>query len=223
MPNPATAKGADVGGFVRSVERQVEIPLLGGTFQNNTAFPLMAMPLEVEIILAKATEVLTVTDLGNSIACRNIGAGAQQTTIDVTDAQVFAIAPYENTANTLSLDPDTNLNYCFPWKVGQRVRLTADNQAACLTADAIAGNLTIAAIRFGPVGAATNYRLTLSGNVNINGQAVNNLNLHSVDTAGGILGANPPNYRWSNPRLVIPKVVPPPKFAQAMTAAKRIL
>ena len=216
VPNPATAQGADVGGIIRSVERQVEIPLLGGIFQNNTAFPLMAMPLEVEIILAKATEVLTVTDLGNGIQCRDIGAGAPQATIDVKDAQVFAIAPYENTGNTLSLDPDTNLNYCFPWKVGQRARLSATNQAACLTADAINGNLTIASIQFGPGGAVTNYRLTLSGNVNILDEAVAGLVLHSVDTAGGILGANPPNYRWSNPRLVIPKVVPPPKFAQAM-------
>ena len=217
VPNRATAEDVNVAGIIRSVERQVEIPILGGIFQNNTAFPLMAMPLEVEIILAKATEVLNVLDLGDNINCDDIGAGAAQATINLKDAQVFAIAPYENTTKTLAMDPDTNLNYCFPWKVGQNVRLTATNQATCLTADAISGALTIASMQF--VKASGRYTLTLSGNVNILNQAVSDLQLHSVNTSGAILQGNtpnPPNYRWSNPRLVIPKVVPPPKFAQAM-------
>jgi hypothetical protein len=211
IQNSVTANAANYTGVCRSVERQVEIPLLGGIFQKNTAFPLMAMPLEVELILEQADCVLSVADFANDLNCAD-SSGGGDTFVELTAAQRAAIAPI-GAANQASEDANNNIISCFPWKTGQRVRFTGGGG---ISAAALAGTLTIASIELQAGGA---LRINLSGAVDDNATAATGLKMFSLSTDGQPLSGNKANYRWSNPRLVIPKVVPPPKFAQAMAEA----
>ena len=212
IQNDVTATAANYVGACRAVERQVEIPLLGGIFQKNTAFPLMAMPLEVELILENASSVLTVVDFGNDIECADSG-NASETFVELKASQVGAFAPIGG-AQQSSTDANNNIIACFPWKTGQRVRFTGGGG---ITAAATGGTMTIASIEV-QAGGALRVNLT-GGAIDAGAGAATDIKMFSLDAAGAALSGNRANYRWSAPRLVIPKVVPPPKFAQAMAEA----
>ena len=212
IQNSVTASAVNYTGACRSVERQVEIPLLGGIFQKNTAFPLMAMPLEVELILESAESVLSVADCANDLNCAD-SSGGGDTFVELTAAQLGAIAPL-GAANQASTDANNNIIACFPWKTGERVRFTG---AGGITAAATGGAMTIASIELQAGGA---LRVNVAGGAIDDGNAAaTGLKLFSLDANGALLSGNKPTYRWTQPRLVIPKVVPPPKFAQAMAEA----
>jgi len=57
------------------------------------------------------------------------------------------------------------------------------------------------------------------GAIDDSATAATGLKMFSLSATGAALSGNAPSYRWTSPRLVIPKVVPPPQFAQAMAEA----
>ncbi len=57
------------------IDRKLQIPILGGIFQSERSLPLMAIPLEVEIILAKGVHAMYSNPvLTDAIACADVGA-----------------------------------------------------------------------------------------------------------------------------------------------------
>ena len=215
---------------LRSVERQVELPILGGIFQKDIAWPLGEIPLEIEIILARAEEVLglpdsagggtrinVVGDQVGGIVCANT-AGAAGTNIQISAAQTAVYGPI-GAGNELSTDANQNVVSCFPLKIGQLIRLTATAAtAARLTALATNGTMTITAITCN----AGAFNITTSGAIDIGGGAggvAAGVRLSTIDANGVALSGNAQTYRWSQPRLIIPKVVPPPQWAAAMMQA----
>jgi hypothetical protein len=229
VPNQATADNTDNPNCFVNVDRQVEIPILGGIFQNPKAFPLMAMPLEVEIILAKAVEVMTIPDGAGGDAglpCDTPGGATASATVTAANAAQWAPI---GTGNQLSTDPNNNIVSCCPFRIGQIVRFTCAGPNTNLHANAVAGTpitnikcnagafiITVGNYATGATGA--NVRIHALGGADGTGAI--------VQTAGAILqpaGPNPPvspmNYVWKNPRLLLPKVVPPPQFSQAMAKA----
>lgn len=199
---------------IRNVEVRVEIPLLGGIFQKEQIFPLGAMPLEIEIITRKADECFTLCDSGTSIAGPVATAGGGVLTFQVSAAQALVWGPLGG-ANEQSSDPNCNQGSCCPLRVGQQVRFTADAGNANLTAAAIAGTLTIVNIL---TAAGGTFTITVSGAIDLVGAAANPI-MHSLAANGALLNSRLPSYTLTAPRLIIPKVVPPPQFAQAMMSS----
>tara|TARA_R110002126_G_scaffold279023_1_gene425799 strand:- start:8503 stop:10224 length:1722 start_codon:yes stop_codon:yes gene_type:complete len=229
VPNQATADNTDTPNCFVNIDRQVEIPILGGIFQNPKAFPLMAMPLEVELILARAVEVMGIPDgLGGDAGLPCDVTGGATLDAVVTAANAAQWGPI-GTGNELSPDPNNNIVSCCPFRIGQIVRFTCDGPNTNLDAAAVggtpitniksnAGVFTISCAAYATGITGTNVAIHSLGGADGGGL--------TVQSAGFILqpaGPNPPvspmNYVWKNPRLLIPKVVPPPQFAQAMAKA----
>ena len=220
---------------IRSVPRQVEIPLLGGIFQYDSIWPIGSIPLEVEIILARAEEVLSLPDSAGGtdtteraplairanpstttftqgIRCVTT-AGGPDTFVDLTTAQAACYGP-NGGGNQSSLDVNQNPISTCPLKPGMQVRFTADAANANLTAAAVAGTLTITNIIV-----QANGVLRVNLNAAVDAGAAANPILSVLNVNGGNLNSVAPTYQWQNPRLLIPKVVPPPQFASAMMEA----
>tara|TARA_R110000744_G_scaffold1639_3_gene5846 strand:+ start:772 stop:2508 length:1737 start_codon:yes stop_codon:yes gene_type:complete len=230
VPNQAVANGAQVtiaaNNTIRTVDRQVEIPLLGGIFQNPKAFPLMAMPLEVELILRPAAECLnTLEGAGGSAGLPCVDQPQAGGPPAVPTAQAFVVVTPGAAAqwgpigadgpNTLSTDPNSNIVACCPFKVGQLCRLTGNNANQSIAAAAVAGSAITAIEQNG-----ADFRITFGINVLEAGAGAGNnatgIRIFQTDANGALLGNNPPSYQWNNPRMILPRVVPPPQFAQAM-------
>ena len=199
---------------IRTVAVRVEIPLLGGIFQKDTVFPLGAMPLEVEIITRKADECFTLCDSGTSITGPGATAGGGVTSFQVAGGEALVWGPLGG-ANERSSDPNCNQGSCCPLRVGQQVRFTAAAGNANLTPAAIAGTLTIVNIT---TVAGGGFVVNVSGAIDLAGAAAAPV-MHSLAANGALLNARLPSYTLTAPRLIIPKIVPPPQFASAMMQA----
>ena len=229
VPNQAVANAVQVtvaaNNTIRTVDRQVEIPLLGGIFQNPKSFPLMAMPLEVEIILRPASECLNTLEgaggsLGLPCADQPEAGGPPaipvvQAFVDITPGAAAQWGPVgADGGQTLSTDPNSNIVSCCPFKAGQLCRFTQTNAGGA--ASLVAGNQRITAIEQNGV----NFRITFGVNIFLAGAGAGNnatgVRILQTDANGALLGNIAPTYQWKNPRMIVPKVVPPPQFAQAM-------
>jgi hypothetical protein len=192
------------------LKKRLEIPLLGGVFTNSKAFPLMAVPLEIECILAQGSNILHLADGADSVLCEDIGG--VQAYVEFTDASLLMFGDVGNTAATslaggaenYGINPIANL----PFRVGQFVRLSKTGGAGNLT------NRAITAIEYtgGP-----KLRITFGGN--ISDGAATGIALHSLAQDGTLLNNETLNYKFSNPRLIVPKVVPDPAYRQRMVKA----
>ena len=125
--------------YWKPIRRKICIPLLGGIFTSPRSFPLMGMPLEVELIMAKHLRVLRVANVGdgiNAVAVQNIGAGiagVEMSTIYINGRSQFntpgggaaaGITPNTVTALTEGEEQLNSLNNCW-FRPGQVVRVYA--------------------------------------------------------------------------------------------------
>ncbi len=128
--------------YWKPIRRKICIPLLGGIFTSPRSFPLMGMPLEVELIMAKHLRVLRVANIGdgiNAVAVQNIAAGValvELSTIYIDGRSQFnspagggagtaaSITPNTVTALTEGEEQLNQLNNCW-FRPGQVVRVYA--------------------------------------------------------------------------------------------------
>jgi len=192
------------------LDKRLEIPLLGGVFTNPKAFPLMAVPLEVECILATGSNILNLADGAESVLCEDIG-GAQDY-VEFTDASLLMFGDVGDVAGTaLATGVDNygiNPIAGLPFRVGQFVRLSKTGGA---------GNLTNRAITEIAYTGGSKLRITFGGN--ISDGAATGIALHSLAEDGSLLNNETLKYQFKNPRLIIPKVVPDPKYRARMVKA----
>lgn len=224
LPVPITGpcpviRTANIQDTAKQVTRKVCLPLLGGMFQATRSFPCMAVPFSVHVLLEKATRCLRLCGESEAVPCENV-AGA----VDIL--YVSARGKYSgmsgDTANidmAAILEGEEPLNkICnFPYRVGQQVRFSGTN------ADGNVRTITdLGVVAVG--GAAANrgrIQIKFDGNATTGAVADGTLQMHSTDPSGN--GAPLPGhiagYSWNNPRLVIPKVVPPPAVVQSIARA----
>jgi hypothetical protein len=206
----------------RYKDLKVQVPLLGGIFQNPQNHPLMAVPLEVEIILEKNNRVLYSDPvLQTDIPCEDFAAGAQ-TNLVLSDAycQKLGIIDggqlYPAGQNNSRLNRIANL----PIRVGQRVLIAAAGGAgvienagaqevASISVDAATGRIVL--------GFAGNIKTGGGTNTGVTCNLLNGGGLFT-NTVGGV-GPQTLKYQVKNPRLIVPKVIPSPEFTRAMSVA----
>ena len=198
------------------VDRRLEIPLLGGIFTNPKAFPLMAVPLEVECILATGSHILHVADGGESLACDDtVGA---QNWLEISNAAAAMLGqagdtdPLQTVKNSDDVAVACQLSQTanLPFRVGQQVRFEATGgagtAAAWHTLEEVSWQVATGKIR-----------LVFAGDVGDG--ALTGVTIHTLDATGGLMAGQTVNYQFKNPRLIIPKVVPDPKYRQRMVKA----
>ena len=123
--------------YYKPIRRKICIPLLGGIFTSPRSFPLMGMPLEVELIMAKHLRVLRVANTGdgfNAVAVQPIlqdGTGVTLSSIFLTGRSQFntpgggadaGVIPNPTVALTEGEEQLNALNNCW-YRPGQVVRL----------------------------------------------------------------------------------------------------
>ncbi len=125
--------------FGKAIRRKVCLPLLGGIFTSPRSFPLMGMPLEVELIMAQHLRVIRVCNIGDGrtsvrVADQAAGlAGVELSTVYIQDRAQFntpgsnsaaGITPNSVTALTEGEEQLNQLNNCW-FRPGQVVRILA--------------------------------------------------------------------------------------------------
>ncbi len=222
--NEAAAAGAALNTVAQCwkyIDRKLQIPILGGIFQNEKSMPLMAIPLEVEIILEKNVRALFSNPvLTDNLACEDVPA-ALQSFIDLTAAecQKFGVV---GGGNQFPTDTKLNMKSNLPFRVGQRVQLAKTGGAGVLTND---GKVNIASITDN----AGLVRIDFGANVNTLAAAMTGMTISATNdgalftdtaAAGGhaVVGQSV-NYLVKSPRLIVPKIIPAPAFNKAMNAA----
>ncbi len=207
--NEAAAQGAALNAVAQCwkyIDRKVQIPILGGIFQNAKSMPLMAIPLEVEIILEKNVRCL-VSDpiLTDGIELEAVGAGATDTVaLSAAATQLYGVF---GGGNQMPTDSKLNAKANFPFRVGQVVRLT--NAGGNLVAD----TATILAINDD---GADKLTVQFTANINTGALAAPIL---SATNDGALVGGSTVEYKVKQPRLIVPKIIPAPQFTKAMSAA----
>tara|TARA_R100000353_G_scaffold103562_2_gene74892 strand:+ start:2733 stop:4409 length:1677 start_codon:yes stop_codon:yes gene_type:complete len=221
--NEAAAAGAALNTAAQCwkyIDRKLQIPLLGGIFQSERSIPLMAIPLEIEIILAKGVHAMYSNPvLTDAIACQDVGA-AQVTELTLTAAQCRKYG-VSGTGNQYPTDSKLNMKANFPLRVGQRVQIANTGGAGVLVNG---GAVNITSIN------DANGELVIGFGNNINNaaaltgvtiSATNDGALFTTTAAAGGHAVVPQtvNYQVKNPRLIVPKIIPAPAFTKAMGAA----
>jgi len=203
----------------RYVDRKLQIPLLGGIFQANKTTPLMALPLEVEIILEKNNRVLyNDPNLNDNLQCSDLPVGPQNfIELAAVECQKLGVV---GGGNQFPTDEKLNRVGSLPFRVGQRVQIAKTGGAGALVN---AGKANIATITEN----AGLVRLTFAANINTNActgvtvSALVNGALATDTAAAGGLAVTPQtvSYQVKNPRLIVPKVMTNAQYNKAMSAA----
>jgi len=211
----------------QQVTRKVCLPLLGGMFQATRSFPCLAVPFSVSILLEKATRCLRLTGESEVVPLDNV-AGA----VDVF--YVAARAKYSGISGGLAIQDITDIvegeesinKACnFPFRVGQHVQFVGTNSATvsrvithigvvnATGTDGAGANAGSIQVKVGAVGGGV-------GNGTTGASGDGTLQMYATNRNGnGALLSGTAGYTWNNPRLVIPKVVPPAATVQAISRA----
>ena len=200
------------------IKRKVCIPLLGGIFTNPRAHPCIAMPLEIEIIMAPAVKCIRLCELADA-DCDDTGAGAQNHLIVSNRAQYNSIGGSANIP-VAPIEGEQLLGaVCnFPFRVGQVVRISGGGTT-------IAQNIDITGIEMASNAHADpnvrgKIRVEFSGPIDTGAGPGTNPRIHSVNADGSLLAEHGTlGYSITDPRLVVQKVIPPPQEIQAITRA----
>ena len=221
--NEAAAAGAALNTVAQCwkyIDRKLQIPILGGIFQSEKSMPLMAIPLEIEIILEKNVRCLYSNPvLTDAVACADVGA-VQVDTLTLTAAQCRKYGVVGG-GNQFPTDEKLNMKSCFPFRVGQRVQIAKTAGAGVLVnggavnITSISDNAGVLTIGFG---ANINDAAALQG---VTISATNDGELFTNTAAAGGHNVVPQtvNYQVKNPRMIVPKIIPAPAFTKAMGAA----
>lgn len=222
--NEAAAAGAALNTAAQCwkyIDRKLQIPLLGGIFQSERSIPLMAIPLEIEIILAKGVHAMYSNPvLTDGLACNDVGA-AQVAALVLTAAECRKFGVVGN-ANEFPTDPKLNMKSNFPFRVGQRVLVQKTGGAGTLVNG---GQFNITSITDDGAG---RIEIGFGNNINdanaMTGVTISATNDGSLFTNAAAAGghnvvAQTVNYQVKNPRMIVPKIIPAPAFTKAMGAA----
>lgn len=211
--NQAAASGVvlnNVSQCWKYIDRKVQIPILGGIFQSAKSMPLMAIPLEVEIILEKNVRCLMSEPLNSDdINCDDVGAVATDT-ISLTAAETVKFGVI-GTGNELPTDAKLNPKSNLPFRVGQIVLVEATGGAGTTTNGGVA---TISEINDNGTG-----KLTIKFAANINTNTLTGVTMSATNNGVVVDASQTLNYQVKNPRLIVPKIIPAPAFTKAMSAA----
>jgi len=221
--NQAAAAGAALNTAAQCwkyIDRKLQIPVLGGIFQSERSLPLMAIPLEVEIILAKGVHAMYSNPvLSDAIACADVGAVAVDTlTLTAAQCQKYGVV---GGGNEFPTDSKLNMKANLPLRVGQRVQIAKTGGAGVLV-NGGAVNITsindaggVLTIGFGN---NINDAAALTG-VTISATDDGSLFTTTAAAGGHAVVPQTVNYQVKNPRLIVPKIIPAPAFTKAMGAA----
>jgi hypothetical protein len=208
----------------KPVRRKVCLPLNTGIFNSPNAFGLAMMPLEVELILEKSLRAMRICNYGDAsislVGTSVAGAGYELRTVAINDRSRFngiggaLPVPRASVNNAVAGEQNINQLNNFPFRVGQIVRLDgADAQGG-------GGVYPIQSIAVGENGGAAPGSILLKFAVDVTAGAGGVVNVHSLAANGGPLnGHGAFGYRVHNPRLVVPKVIPPPETVNKMYEA----
>jgi hypothetical protein len=220
------------------VTRKVCLPLLGGVFTNPRSHPCMAVPLTVHLLLEKALRCLRVVHCGGTQGPvqNTTTAALSQTGEDVTPmddttgaadlltcasvsawnsiggatagGNVLVLAEGENAVNQL-------VN--FPYRVGQTVRIDAWVGGAAVNS---LGVIESMGMFDHTAAAALRNHVVVKFVANVVAGVATRVTMRPILNTGQALpAAGTISYTWTNPRLVIPKVVPPPAVVQNISRA----
>ena len=127
---------------------------------------------------------------------------------------IGGIVPVPLNSGVNAVEGEQNLNQLnqFPYRVGQVVRLDG--------ADAVAGNYAIQSIAVGEAAGAQPGYILVKFAVDVTAGAGGVVNIHPLAANGAALAEHGAfGYRVHNPRLVVPKVIPPPETVNKMYEA----
>lgn len=203
------------------IDRKLQIPILGGIFQSEKSMPLMAIPLEVEIILEKNVRCLySNPNLTDNLACEDVGA-AQVDSLILTAAECRKFGVVGG-GNEFPTDEKLNMKSCLPLRVGQRVLVQKTGGAGVLVNG---GQFNITSINDDGAG---KIEIGFGNNINdaaaMTGVTISATNDGELFTNAAAAGghnvvAQTVDYQVKNPRLIVPKIIPAPAFTKAMGAA----
>ena len=211
----------------QQVKRKVCLPLLGGMFQSGRSFPCMAVPFSVSLLLEKATRCLRLTGESEVVPLENV-AGAVDIVYVSARSKYSGIAG-GNAAQDITdiVEGEESINKAcnFPYRVGQHVQFVGTNSATvsrvithigvvnATGTDGAGANAGFIQIKVSAIGGA-------AGNATTGASGDGTLQMYSTNRNGnGALVSGTAGYTWNQPRLVIPKVVPPVATVQAIARA----
>ena len=224
-PEDPLAVIATANDSCQQVTRKVCLPLLGGMFQSSKSFPCTAIPFSVHILLEKASRCLRLTGEDEMVPLQNsnvdgLGAGARNVVYVSARAKYSGIGGGAGPAipiNCVEGEEAIHRECNFPFRVGQQVMFAGTNSATVVRTITRIGVVAIG----GVLATRGMIQISLDGNACTAGVADGTFQMWATDRLG--TGALIPNhvagYSWNNPRLVIPKVVPPPSTVQSIGRA----
>ena len=217
-PTPVIST-ANIQDTAKQVTRKVCLPLLGGMFQSTRSFPCNAIPISVHILLEKATRCLRLCGEAESVPVEDVAGIVDILYVSARGKYAGMSGGTADNDMAAILEGEEPLNkICnFPYRVGQEVRISGTNAAAGVLTITDLGVVSVA-------GAAANrgrIQVKFSGNVTTGASGAGDLQMHSTDPSGSgaLLPGHVAGYTWNNPRLVIPKVVPPVAAVQQIARA----
>lgn len=228
--------------YWKPIRRKVCLPLMGGVFNNPRSFPIMAMPLEVELIMADHLRALRLSNFGDGISSVTAadlaggeGAGVARQQLFLNQRAQFnapgggtaaSVCPSSAVALTEGEEQLNQLHNCW-YRPGQVVRIFAAAGRITAQADFVAGSgivRTIQSVKVmdETVGAnAGRICITFTAAITDGGAvASTGITLNLASTLGTPLaGQGNYGYQVFNPRLVLQKVIPPPQVMSQMASA----
>lgn len=203
----------------KQVTRKVCLPLLGGMFQSSRSFPCMAVPFSIHLLLERATRCLRLTGESEVVPLEDV-AGAVDIVYVTARAKYNsmggAVAAGVDMADVLEGEEALNQVCNFPFRVGQQVQFAGTNSATVTRTITHIGVVDV-------TGAAANrgrLQIKLDGNATTGAVGDGTLQMWATSRTGnGALINGVAGYSWNTPRLVIPKVVPPPPVVQSIARA----
>ena len=212
--------------------RKLMLPLLGGVFSTAQSFPLMGIPLDIEILLEKSLRCLQVVENSVNIECvETLQAGAtvasgaviiEQTGLfsGITGASDDTVPIAVNVGET-AINPMANL----PFRVGQKVQVSFTGTVSGTVSNSVQEIDSIYLLKTVPANSMPAYAVDaaahkiviafLEDEVTPVG-GMTGCTISALNAAGQPVSNTPASYMWSAPQLVIPKVVPSPSIVQAM-------
>lgn len=203
--NEEKAVGAATTAVAQPLVQKVAVPLLGGLFTTSKAFPLMSAPLELELILAQASNALHVVDGMEDLDCEDIDGD----TVNPTDIKEFTITNSDAYGSVEEGNGKNMLANC-PFRIGQALFTTCSIDGA----PAVENETTITEMEI----VGDKIKITVAdslGTIPANNPAKKATDVGITAVVGNQVLGEEPSYRIDNPRLVVSKVIPPPAQVQA--------
>ena len=228
--------------YYKPVRRKITLPLLGGVFSSPRAMPVMAVPLEVELILQKHLRAVRFSSRGDNFFNVTAADLAGNEAAGVARAQLFldqrsefgaigggvaaSLVPSSAVGITEGEEPLNSLYNCW-FRPGQVVRIFAAAGRITAQADFVANSgivRTIQSVKVMDENAAANAGricITFTADITDGGAAASTgITINQASTTGTPLaGQGQYGYQIFNPRLVVQKVVPPPQVMSQMASA----